>query len=78
MRRFGEKLRALRLSHGMTTRDLAVALGYSAHSQGMISEIETGKRRPKIDFLLKITAMFGVTLDQLARDDMELPPLEDY
>ncbi|HEU4322555.1 MAG TPA: helix-turn-helix transcriptional regulator [Roseiflexaceae bacterium] len=76
MRRFGEKLRALRQSRGMTTRDLVVAFGYSIYSNGLISEMETGKRRPNIDFVMKVADYFGVTLDQLARDDMELPPLD--
>jgi transcriptional regulator with XRE-family HTH domain len=50
MQRFGEKLRTLRKRHGMTVRELAEALGYSGHSH--ISEIETGKREPKVGFVL--------------------------
>ena len=72
MQRFGEKLRRLRMHRGMTVRELAVALGYSSTSNSYISETETGKRRPKIDFVLKVAQFFGVSMDQLTRDDVEL------
>ena len=72
MQRFGEKLRILRTRHGLTVRELAVALGYSISSHSYISETETGRRRPKIDFVLKVADYFGVTTDQLVRDDIEL------
>ena len=72
MQRFGEKLRILRTRRGLTVRQLAVALGYSINSHGYISETETGKRRPKIEFVLKVAHYFGVTTDQLVRDDIEL------
>lgn len=70
MQRFGEKLRVLRKRHGMTVRELAEALGYSGHSH--ISEVETGKREPKVGFVLKVAHFFQVTTDQLLRDDVEL------
>ena len=72
MQRFGEKLRILRTRRGLTVRELAVALGYSISSHGYISETETGRRHPKIDFVLKVADYFGVTTDQLVRDDIEL------
>lgn len=70
MQRFGEKLRRLRRRRGMTLQELAAALGYVAH--GHLSEIETGKRRPKVEFVLKVANLFDVTADQLVRDDVEL------
>ena len=70
MQRFGEKLRKLRRRRGLTVRELAEALGYSAHSH--ISEVETGKREPKVAFILKIADFFQVTTDQLLRDEVEL------
>lgn len=70
MQRFGEKLRALRLRQGMTLRELAKALGYTAH--GHISEMESGKRIPKVSLVLKVATLFGVSMDQLTRDDLDL------
>jgi len=37
-----------------------------------ISKLETGKQRPSIELLLKISLYFGVSMDQLLRDDLEL------
>jgi transcriptional regulator with XRE-family HTH domain len=72
MQRFGEKLRVLRMRQGMTVRALAQRLGYSAYSY--ISDIETGKTTPRIEFILKVADLFQVTTDQLVRDELELPP----
>ena len=54
MQRFGEKLCRLRTHRGVIVRELAVALGYSATTNSYITETQTGKRRPKIDFALKV------------------------
>ena len=70
MRRFGEKLRRLRAQHHMTLKDLAAALGLSAH--GYISEIESGKKRPTVDFVLSVARLFDVTTDVLLKDELDL------
>jgi transcriptional regulator with XRE-family HTH domain len=70
MQRFGEKLRALRQHSGMTLHDVATALGYSAHTH--ISVLEHGKKQPTAALVLKVAQLFGVTTDQLLRDDLEL------
>jgi transcriptional regulator with XRE-family HTH domain len=54
----------------MTVRELAEAIEYRGHSR--ISDIETGKRQPTADFILKVADLFGVTMDQLARDELEV------
>jgi transcriptional regulator with XRE-family HTH domain len=69
--RFGKKLRALRKLHGMSIQDLAQRLGYSAH--GYISEIETGKKPPTLEFALKIAVLFRVSTDQLLNDHLDIP-----
>jgi transcriptional regulator with XRE-family HTH domain len=56
----------------MTVRALARTLGYTAYSY--ISDIETSKTTPRIEFILKIADLFQVTTDQLVRDELELPP----
>ena len=70
IRGFGKKLRILRLKRNLTLKELAHELGYIAH--GYISEIESGKKKPTVDFALKVADFFGVTTDQLLRDDMKL------
>jgi transcriptional regulator with XRE-family HTH domain len=70
MQRFGEKLRTLRRQHGMTQRDLAHALGYV--TSGYISEVETDKKKPSLELVLKVAQLFHVTTDQLTNDQIEL------
>ena len=70
MQRFGEKLRVLRTSQDMTLKELAVALGLTAH--GYISEIEAGKKKPTAEFVLKVSRLFKVSTDQLLKDEVEI------
>lgn len=70
MVRFGEKLRRLRLERHMTLKDLALALGLSAH--GYISEIEAGKKRPTVEFVLSVARLFEVSTDELLKDELDL------
>ena len=70
MQRFGEKLRVLRMQHSMTQRDLARALGYV--TSGYISEVETDKKKPSLDLVLKVAQFFQVTTDQLTNDQLDL------
>lgn len=70
MRRFGEKLRSLRLKRGLTMRELADALGFKSH--GFIGDLESGRKYPSLDLAVKMADYFGVTVDQLARDDVNI------
>ena len=70
MQRFGEKLRILRKRRGMTMRDLADALDLRSH--GSIGDFESGRKHPSLEFTVRVADLFGVSLDQLARDDVEL------
>ncbi len=70
MQRFGEKLHTLRTHHQMTLRDLAHAIGYNSHTR--LSELETGKKMPTAEFVLKVARLFNVTTDQLLKDELEL------
>jgi transcriptional regulator with XRE-family HTH domain len=70
MQKFGEKLRVLRTGQDMTLKELAVALGLTAH--GYISEIEAGKKKPTAEFVLKVSRFFKVTTDQLLKDEFEV------
>lgn len=70
MQRFGEKLRTLRQRRGISLRQLASELGFSAH--GHIAQIERGERKPSADLVVKIARIFEVSTDQLMLDELEL------
>lgn len=70
MPQFGEKVHMLRTYHGMTLKQLAHALGYTAH--GYISEIESGQKIPTVEFVLKVARLFNVTTDQLLKDELSV------
>ena len=74
MCRFGEKLRTLRQRRGLTMQSFADTFGTSS---GYISNVEHGKVRPNIDFAMQVAQFFGVTADQLLRDDLELEDAEE-
>ena len=70
MKRFGEKLRALRLQRGLTLKELAAALGHAAH--GHLSELEAGKKVPMAEFVVNVAQLFQVTTDQLLNDELAI------
>ena len=70
MKKFGEKMRVLRKRSGLSVRGLAREFGYNSHSY--ISEIETGKKGQSIEFVIRIADRFGVSVDQLVRDELEI------
>jgi len=70
IQRFGEKLRELRQRHQLTLVTLADELGYTGH--GYLSELESGKKLPSLDLLLKVSLFFNVSTDCLLKDDLEL------
>ncbi len=72
MQRFGQKLHTLRIQHGLTLKELAAALGYTAH--GYISELEAGKKTPTVEAVISIARLFNVTTDHLLLDEIELEP----
>jgi len=70
IKRFGQKLHTLRTNRGVTLQELAEALGYKAH--GHISELESGKKVPTVEFVLQVARYFGVTTDELLKDEIKL------
>jgi transcriptional regulator with XRE-family HTH domain len=54
----------------MTQRELAEALGF--RDRAFIYKLETGKKKPNVEHVLKLAHIFGVTTDQLIRDEVEL------
>ncbi|MFN8492223.1 MAG: helix-turn-helix transcriptional regulator [Caldilineaceae bacterium] len=69
MEKFGEKLRTLRTRRGLTTREFGELLGVS-HT--FIIKLEQGKKTPNVAMVIKIAAIFGVSVDQLVLDELEL------
>lgn len=70
MKRFGEKLRQLRLHNHITLKQLASYLGYSTHSY--LSEIESGNKLPTVMLALEIARLFQCTTDELLKDEVEV------
>ena len=58
----------LRKKHGMTQQEISELLGYSG-KQGY-NAIEIGKVKPTIDTLEKLADFFGVTMDQIVKQDL--------
>ena len=70
----GETILRLRTGRGMSQEDLASALEVSRQS---VSKWETGASVPELDKLMKLSALFGVTLDELVTGEKQAaPPLE--
>jgi transcriptional regulator with XRE-family HTH domain len=68
--RFGEKLNKLRTRQKLSMQSLARLMGHTAH--GYISELESGKKLPTVEFVLRLARLFNVTTDELLKDELEL------
>jgi transcriptional regulator with XRE-family HTH domain len=66
----GPKLRQLRERAGLSQTELAPLIGLKEISKGYISEIESGKKIPRAETILRIALYFNVTTDYLLRDDI--------
>lgn len=74
--RLGQKVRRLRERAGLTQAELAQALGLSESSKGFISELERGKKLPKLELVIRLADRFGVSTDYLLRDDLGAEDLD--
>ncbi len=74
---FGEKIKKLRKNQGLTQEQLAEQLGVTAQA---ISKWENGSNMPDITLLTDIADCFGVTVDDLLRDNKSIPVfrLDEY
>ena len=61
---FGKRLRELRERAGLTQADLAEGIAASSY----ISLLEAGKRRPKLDLVVKLSNRLGVSSEELLVD----------
>lgn len=62
IKRSGECIRRLRVQSGYTQEKLAGELNID---RSLISHIEAGKRGCSVDLLVRLSALFGVSLDLL-------------
>lgn len=59
----GPRLRAAREQHGATLADISCATGISPST---LSRIETGRRKPTLEVVLRLAQEYAVSLDELA------------
>jgi transcriptional regulator with XRE-family HTH domain len=69
LERFPEKLKVLRTQRGLSQRELARQLGIA---ESYICHFEQGRRKPRTELTIQIAAFFGVSVDVLIRDELEL------
>ncbi len=69
LQRFPTNLRTLRKRQGLSHKELANQLGCT---RAYISYLESGKRTPHPELLFTIADFFGITVDSLVRDELEL------
>ncbi|MCQ6303685.1 MULTISPECIES: helix-turn-helix domain-containing protein [Bacillus] len=60
-----EKIKELRLSKGLTQNEVAKIMGYT--SRNSYSQVETGKREPKLFKLSLLAGLYGMTIDELTK-----------
>jgi DNA-binding XRE family transcriptional regulator len=65
----GQKIRKFRINAGLTQKKLASVLGYSTHTY--LTAIEAGDKKPTLDLVLKVAALFHLSLDSLLVDEIE-------
>ncbi|MCH1624555.1 helix-turn-helix domain-containing protein [Fredinandcohnia quinoae] len=66
---FAEKLKKERKQKGWSQEELAEKLFVSRQS---VSKWENGQNYPSIEIIIKLSDLFGVTIDELLRTDEEL------
>jgi transcriptional regulator with XRE-family HTH domain len=62
---FGERLRELRITRGMSQSELAEAVLGKAIRAGEISKWEGGKNEPSHAYLIRLAQFFNVSVDEL-------------
>lgn len=73
--KYVDNIRYLRISHRITQEQMAELLGLKNKSS--LSLIESGKSGISVENLEKIADFFGVTLDQLVKQDLSKEVLDE-
>ena len=62
----GARLRKVRLSSGLSLREVARQLGVSP---SFVSQLETGKSQPSVGTLYALAQLLGISIDELFTED---------
>ena len=65
----GKQIQLLRQRHNLTQKELAEIIN---SSQNYLSDVETGKKRPSLDYYITIANYFKVSLDHLFADELNM------
>ena len=65
----GRQIRLLRNQHDITQKDFAEKIN---SSQSYLSDVETGKKRPSLDYYITIANFFKVSLDYIFQDSLDM------
>lgn len=65
----GRQIRLLRNQHDLTQKDFAEKIN---SSQNYLSDVETGKKRPSLDYYITIANFFKVSLDYIFQDSLDM------
>ncbi|MEI4616343.1 helix-turn-helix transcriptional regulator [Bacillus cereus] len=60
-----KKIKELRVSKGLTQDEVAKTMGYT--SRNSYSQVETGKREPKLFKLSLLANLYNITIDELMK-----------
>lgn len=68
--RLGENIKRIRKQQGILQKAAAEHVGMT---QSNFSRMEAGNTQPNVDTLIKLSGLFGVTVDYIINPDTELP-----
>lgn len=71
----GKNIRYLRYHKGMSQEELADYLGYKNYTT--IQKWESGKTEPPVSTLKKMSELFNVSMEEMAKVDIEYKDIED-
>jgi transcriptional regulator with XRE-family HTH domain len=74
METLGERIKKLRLAHGLTQRELAKKIGASP---GLISFIERDRNKPSYEIIRRISNVLGTTTDYLISGKLSHDKLDE-
>lgn len=69
MKRIGEKIRGLRLEHGLTLKELGAAIDFNYSN---LSKIERGNRKPAIEVLESLSNYFSIDISYFFNSQKQL------